>query len=76
VLDPVEFPALGLPDADEPGGLRWIQLTELAAATLSAGGCIGFSIAIYDPDQDADGTDAAHIVEFVGHVIRRAIPRG
>jgi arginase len=70
VLDPVEFPAQGLPDVDdEPGGLTWDQLTNLAHAMLGAGGCIGCSIAIYDPDQDPDATDAAQIVEFVRNIM-------
>jgi arginase len=70
VLDPVEFPAQGLPDVDdEPGGLTWAQLTDLAQAMLSAGGCIGCSIAIYDPDQDPAGTDAANIVRFVRNLL-------
>lgn len=67
VLDPVEFPAQGLPDfADEPGGLTWSQLTELAVTMLESGGCVGCSFAIYDPDQDPDGADAEAIVRFIG----------
>jgi arginase len=57
--------------ADEPGGLTWDQLAALAAAMLESGGCLGCSIAIYDPDQDADGTDAAQIVRFAREVARR-----
>jgi arginase len=33
--------------------------------------CIGGSIAIYDPDQDPNGTDAAQIVAFVRNVVAR-----
>lgn len=70
VLDPLEFPAQGLPDiADEPGGLTWPQLTDLAASMLRAGGCVGASLAIYDPDQDTDGRDATRIVTFVSDVL-------
>lgn len=70
VLDPREFPAQGLPDIDdEPGGLTWPQLTDLAASMMSAGGCVGASLAIYDPDQDADGRDATRIVTFVSDVL-------
>ena len=65
VLDPVEFPAQGLPDVpDEPGGLTWRQLADLVAAVLEPGGCVGCSLAIYDPDQDPNGTGAARIVSF------------
>ena len=54
VLDPVVFPAQGLPDfPDEPGGLTWDQLTDLVMALFTTPAtCIGGSIAIYDPDQD------------------------
>ena len=70
VLDPVEFPAQGLPGVeDEPGGLTWAQLTALVDAMLDTGHCVGCSIAIYDPDQDADATGAAQIVEFVRNVL-------
>lgn len=72
VLDPDEFPAQGLPDVpDEPGGLTWTELTDLAATMVGVGGCVGFSLAIYDPDQDPDTTCAADIVRFVGTVMAR-----
>lgn len=69
VLDPVEFPAQGLPDVeDEPGGLTWEQLTELLVAAVGAGGCLGLSLAIYDPEQDPDRAGARRIVGLVGEV--------
>jgi arginase len=73
VLDPVEFPAQGLPDVDdEPGGLTWEQLTDLVSALFTGPAtCIGGSLAIYDPDQDADGSGAARIVEFIRNVLVR-----
>jgi arginase len=55
-------------DEDEPGGLDWTQLTELTAAALACGGCAGWSIAIYDPEQDPDGTEARRIVRYVADV--------
>jgi arginase len=69
VLDPLEFPAQGLPDTDEPGGLTWDQLTDLVRALLDSGSCVGASIAIYDPDQDEDGTGAGQIVTFVRTIV-------
>jgi arginase len=73
VLDPVEFPAQGLPDVDdEPGGLTWDQLTDLVSALFSrSASCVGGSLAIYDPDQDTDGAGAAQIVAFVRNVLVR-----
>ena len=74
VLDPVEMPAQGLPDVEDiPGGLTWDQLTELLAAAVASGGCVGWSLAIYDPDQDSDGSDAAHIVQLV-QAVAAALP--
>ncbi|HZG91378.1 MAG TPA: arginase family protein, partial [Pseudonocardia sp.] len=63
VVDPVAFPAQGLPDVEDiPGGLGWDQLSALLRAAVGAGGCRGLSLVIYDPDQDPDGTDARRIV--------------
>jgi arginase len=70
VLDPLEFAAQGLPDVeDEPGGLSWDQLIDLVRAMLDSGSCVGASIAIYEPDQDAGGTDAGRIVTFVRTIV-------
>jgi len=73
VLDPVEFPAQGLPDVeDEPGGLTWDQLTDMVVALFgSSAHCVGGSVAIYDPDQDPAATGAAQIVEFVRNALAR-----
>jgi arginase len=66
VLDPVEFPAQGLPDVpDDPGGLTWEQLTSLVAAAVAYGGCAGASMTIYDPDQDPSGDCARRIVQAI-----------
>jgi arginase len=73
VLDPDEFGAQGLPDVeDEPGGLTWDQLTDLVVSLFgSSAHCVGASVAIYDPDQDHDGADAAKIIEFVRNALAR-----
>jgi arginase len=73
VLDPVVFPAQGLPDfPDEPGGLTWDQLTDLVMALFTTpASCIGGSIAIYDPDQDQNRSCAAQVVAFVRNVVAR-----
>jgi arginase len=66
VLDPVAFPAQGLPGIDdEPGGLSWSQLTQLLIAAVGAGSCLGWSLAIYDPEQDASGAGARRITDLV-----------
>jgi arginase len=69
VLDPQVFPAQGLPDVpDEPGGLTVEQLTAVVAAAIAMPGCSGMSIAIYDPEQDPDGSCAEALVE-VAHTM-------
>jgi arginase len=55
-------------DEEEPGGLDWEQLTDLTAAAFACGGCAGWSIAIYDPEQDPEGAEARRIVQFVTDV--------
>ncbi|WP_280435234.1 arginase family protein [Nocardia carnea] len=65
VLDPAEFPAQGIAGfPDEPGGLSRTQLTELVTSAVAEPGCVGASIAIYDPDQDPDGSGARYVVEL------------
>ena len=76
VLDPVEFPAQGLPGvADDPLGLTWAQLTGLLTTAVAAGGCVGWSLAIYDPDQDPDRSSAARILALVS-AVTSALPPG
>ena len=65
VLAQAELAASRVPgDEDASGGLTWEQLTE-ALSAASAGGCRGWSISIYDPDQDPGGGDARGIVQLV-----------
>lgn len=73
VLDPLVFPAQGLPGVeDEPGGLTWDQLTDLVVSLFgSAAHCVGASLAIYDPDQDQNRAAAANIVQFVRNALAR-----
>ncbi len=74
VLDPVELPAQGIPGVeDESDGLTWPQLTRLLTTAVATGGCVGWSMAIYDPDQDPDRSSAARIVELV-EAVASALP--
>jgi arginase len=70
VLDPVVFPAQGLPGVpDDPGGLTWPQLSDVVRSALAVPRCIGLSVAIYDPEQDPGGAGAAQVVGFLGTAV-------
>lgn len=63
VLDPTVFPAAAVPGDDgDPGGLTWAQLTELTTGAISVGGCVGLSVALYDPTLDPERAHAPRIV--------------
>lgn len=73
VLDPEEFHAQGLPDVeDEPNGLTWDQLTAAVTAAVARGGCLGMSVAIYDPDQDRNRSGAHRILRLLSDVMAAA----
>lgn len=62
-------PPKGVPDVeDAPNGLSWDQLTRAVTAAVACGGCLGWSLAIYDPDQDPNRSDARRILRFVEEV--------
>jgi arginase len=62
VLRAEDFPAV---DYQQPGGLTWNQLTELAVTAWLAPGCAGASLAIYNPDLDPDRSSARRLIEFL-----------
>ena len=64
-LDVLATAELGAVDYPQPGGLRWWHLRQMTAATLAVGGCAGWTVAIYNPDLDPDGGQAARIVAYV-----------
>lgn len=71
VLDRAELSACGA--AGEivlPGGLSWAELTALTTSALRAGGCRGWSVAVYNPDQDPGRQAAGRITRFVADVTR------
>ena len=69
VLASAELASQRVPgDEETTDGLTWQQLTLAMTAALDVGGCRGWSIAIYDPDQDPHGKDALRIVQFVREV--------
>ena len=70
VLDPKVFAAQGVPGAPgEPNGLSWEALTSVLTTAVGEGGCVGCSVAIYDPVQDPSRADALRIVRLVNEVV-------
>jgi arginase len=63
VLDESAFPAT---DAFVPGGLDWDELTDLVTPLIAAEACLGVDVACFNPEKDADGSSARHIVELLG----------
>lgn len=75
VLDPDVFVAQGLPDVpDDPGGLTWERLTRVLTTAVGVGGVVGWSVTIYDPQQDPGGDDARRIVRLVSDVVAALPP--
>lgn len=69
VLAVREFGARGAPgEMSLPGGLDWRQLTEVVIAALKGGECRGWSLVIYNPDLDPDGSAGRRIVRLVEDV--------
>jgi len=68
-LDVLSTDALPAVDYRQVGGLSWTDLATLtrsARSARSAGGCVGATVTIYNPDLDPDGRYALAIVEFIG----------
>jgi arginase len=66
-LDVLATAALRAVGYQQPGGLSWDELDAVVTTALEAGGCVGASVTIYDPDLDPDLGEAP--------VVARAIDR-
>jgi arginase len=64
-LDVLSSSALSAVDYQQAGGLSWEQLERVTSHILAHPGCIGWSIAIYNPDLDTDGHGARNIVGYI-----------
>jgi arginase len=65
VLDEGELPAVSYP---QPLGLGWDELVALARPLVAAPNLTGVSVADFNPDRDADGSQAARVVEALGSI--------
>ena len=65
-LDVLSSEALPAVDYRQDGGLSWSDLTALTRSAISAGGCVGATVTIFNPELDPDGRYALAIVEFIG----------
>jgi arginase len=66
-LDVLSTEALPAVDYQQPGGIGWERLAEVAAAALERPGCAGASVVIYNPDLDG-GAAAPRIAGFVARL--------
>lgn len=64
-LDVLSSEALPAVDYVQDGGLSWSELSALTKAAVGAGGCVGATVTIYNPDLDPDGRHAQAIVDFL-----------
>jgi arginase len=71
-LDVLSTEELAAVDYPQPGGLTWQELHEIAASALTAPGCAGVSIVIYNPDRDRDDAGARRIVRFAADLVAAA----
>ncbi len=71
-LDVLRIEELAAVDYPQPGGLTWQELREVGASALTAPGCAGVSIVIYNPDKDQDGRGAEQIVRFAADLAAAA----
>ncbi len=68
VLDQDVLPAVSYP---QPLGLEWDELIALARPLVGAPNLLGVSVADFNPDRDADGTQAAQVVEALASLFGR-----
>lgn len=62
ILDPSIMPAVDTPD---PGGLGADDLVGVLRPLLSAPGCVGLEVTVYDPDLDPEGQYAALLTDIL-----------
>jgi arginase family enzyme len=66
-VDLIDSGDLSLPPP-RAGGLSWPQLDAITSTALTASGCAGWSLCIYNPELDPARSDADRIVSHVARV--------
>ena len=65
VLSTAAMPAVDYP---QPGGLDWPDLRAITATAMRPG-CVGMTLAVYNPDLDGDGRHARTIVGYLADAL-------
>lgn len=68
-LDVLSTEELAAVDYPQPGGLTWLELSEICTLAVTTRGCAGVSIVIYNPDKDQDGAAAERILSFAAGLV-------
>ena len=71
-LDVLATSELAAVDYPQPGGLTWSQLSDITSAALTADGCAGWSVCIYNPDLDPSRDGADNIISYLTQAIPTA----
>jgi arginase len=71
-LDVLATTELAAVDYPQPGGLTWAQLIQITSAALTADGCAGWSVCIYNPDLDPDRSGADAIISYLAQTLASA----
>ena len=70
VLDGNEFSACGAArDPAMPAGLTWAELRTVSKSALETGGCLGWSLGVYNTDLDPERHAAEQIVSFMADLL-------
>jgi arginase len=69
-LDVLSTAAMSAVDYPQAGGLSWGDLSEVTTRALAHPSCAGWSVVIYNPDLDADQSDARQIVRYIEQSVR------
>ncbi|RSM84766.1 arginase family protein [Kibdelosporangium aridum] len=64
-VDVLDIEVMPAADAPDPGGLQYSELLDLLRPMLADERCVGFHVAIYDPDLDPDGRYAAELTDAI-----------